>query len=296
MLLDPHRERLDCYAEVVTPENIAFEYALAGPFQRFPAWLADLVLRWIVFAAVAFLLAMGLAITQASALWPLYVFFNLVGMFLLSWFYGIFFETYFNGRTPGKAMFKLRVIGMDGRPINALQAALRNLLRIADMFVMLSIQVLNQENPPGYVIPTMLVGFVTMVMTSRMQRIGDLAAGTMVVSEKRKVTPLNQPPDDIRAFGLSDLIPPTYQVGSSLAQAIGLYMENRKRLSLGRREEIAGKVARPLLRQFEMQDDTSADLFLCALYVRTYLTDQQRAEGLAAMRERFPHLNSGMKF
>lgn len=284
----PFNEKLDCHAQVVTPENIAFQYALAGPFQRLPAWVADVVLKWAVFTAFMVLGSIWLSVTQMySVLGPYFALVSLLAVFLISWFYGIFFETYFNGRTPGKAIFKLRVISVDGRPVAGLQSALRNLLKYADMFVFLSLQIFNQANPPVYWIPTMLVGFVTMTMTTRFQRIGDLAAGTMVISEKRRVSPLNQPPEDYRAFGLAELIPPTYEAGSSLAQAVGLYMENRKRLSPGRREEIAGKVAHPLMRQFEIPSDTSADLLLCALYVRIYLTDQQRTEGIRVMRERF---------
>jgi len=132
----------------------------------------------------------------------------------------------------------------------------------------------------------MFLGLVTMVMTRRFQRIGDLAAGTMVVSEKRKVTPLNQPPDDIRAFGLAELIPPSFEVGSSLAQAIGQYMETRKRLSPRRREEIASRVAEPLIRRFELLPDTSADLLMCALYVQTYLSESQKMQGVTDMRSR----------
>ena len=123
---------------------------------------------------------------------------------------------------------------------------------------MLSLQMFHESYPPAYVVPTMFIGLVCMVSTRRLQRIGDLAAGTMVVSEKRKVNPLNQPPDDIRAFGLAELIPPSYEVGSSLAQAVGQYMETRKRLSPRRREEIASRIAGPLFKKFDMLPDTAS--------------------------------------
>ena len=287
MLYDSSTEKLDCYARVITPENIAFEYALAGPFQRLPALLFDVIIRSVAFAAVVFALSMLMAfLGMGATLGSLLVFVIFVGYFLLSWFYGIYFETYYNGRTIGKIIMKLRVIGVDGRPINGVQAALRNLLRVADLNVMLSLQMFNETFPPLYILPTMFIGLVCMLSTRRLQRIGDLAAGTMVVSEKRKVNPLNQPPDDIRAFGLAELIPPSYEVGSSLAQAVGQYMETRKRLSPRRREEIAGRVAEPLIKKFEMLPDTSADLLMCALYVQIYLSDEQRVKGVQAMRSR----------
>lgn len=282
-----HSNKVSCHARVITPENIAFEYALAGPFQRLPAFLSDVLLRSIVFWVSIFVIFFGMSLANLTGLLgPLLAFIGLVVYFLFGWFYGIYFETYFNGRTPGKMLFKLRVIGVDGRPINGVQAALRNLLRLADMNIMLSLQIFGSNFPPAYTIPTMSIGLLTMLATSRMQRLGDLAAGTMVVSERRRANPFHEPPDDIRAFGLAELIPPSYEVGSSLAQAIGLYMENRARLSVRRREEIASRIGRELIDEFQLLPDTSCDLLLCALYVRIYLTEDQRNTGLASLQAR----------
>ena len=119
MLYDPSTEKLDCYARVITPENIAFEYALAGPFQRLPALLLDVAIRSAVFGAIVFVSSLLLALMGVGAtLGSIFVFLVFVGYFLISWFYGIYFETYHNGRTLGKMIMK-RAIGVDGRPINA---------------------------------------------------------------------------------------------------------------------------------------------------------------------------------
>jgi hypothetical protein len=208
-----------------------------------------------------------------------------LSLFVLSWFYGIFFETRFNGRTPGKMLFKLRVISVDGRPIHATQAALRNLLRLGDMCLMLPLQILGSENPPAFIIPTFSIGLLVMVLTARFQRLGDLAAGTMVVSEYTSRSPWNLLPDDLRAFGLAERIPANFQIAPSLARSIGFYMENRKRLNQLRRNEIAKHLARPLIEQFGLLPDTSYDLLLTALYVRIFLSEQQQAEGLVRLRE-----------
>lgn len=279
-------DKLDCYVSVITPENIEFDYALAGPFQRLPAFLFDLLVRF----------ALLFVISVASAIFFSWLPFNgalatvitILLFFALSWFYGIFFETRFNGRTLGKMIFKLRVISVDGRPINGVQAALRNMLRLADMGVLLSFQVFDNEAPPRYAIPTMIVGLVAMASTRRLQRIGDLAAGTMVVSENTRRSPWDIRPDDARAFGLADLIPATFQPSNSLAQTIALYMENRKRLSPMRRNEIARHIALPLIRRFELLPDTSPDLLLCALYVRVYLPEDQREVGRQRMKQLGP--------
>jgi uncharacterized RDD family membrane protein YckC len=285
MLQHSKYEKLGCRALVVTPENIAFEYALAGPFQRLPALVLDFVLRWVVF--ISLMMAIGLVLGWLGFLAPvedLLGFLMLVSFFLMSWFYGIFFETYFNGRTPGKMLMKLRAISVDGRPINGVQAGLRNLLRMADCQLMISLQLIDSEFPPAYIIPTLSVGLFTMLLTTRMQRVGDLAAGTMVVSEAHRPIATRIQPDDLRAFGLADLIPANYVVGSSLARALGQYMENRKRLNSLRREEVAGHVAKPLIAKFQLLPDTSSDLLLCALYVRTFFSQQQQDDGLTAMR------------
>ncbi len=282
-MLRPRAEKLDCSVSVITPENIEFEYALAGPFQRLPAFIFDVALRalmitFLFFVCIVLLIALGITIGT------LFAAFAYIAYFLLSWFYGIYFESRFNGRTPGKMLFRLRVISVDGRPINAVQAALRNLLRFADMNVLISLQFFDEDAPPAFIIPTLAVGLVVMTLTRRQQRIGDLAAGTMVVSEHMRRSPWNLQPDDLRAFGLADLIPATYPISSSLAQTVGMYMENRRRLSPGRRMEVAKHVSGPLIRKFELMPDTSPDLLMCALYVRIFLSEQQQSQGRERLR------------
>lgn len=288
MLRLPDSIKLDCSTKVVTPENIEFEYSLAGPFQRLPAYLLDLVIWNVLFFGLVMLLSAASGFLGLAGLGAVVIFLILVAYFFVSWFYGIFFEVFYDGRTPGKMLCKLRVISMDGRPINGLQAGLRNLLRVADVNVMLSLQMFSNEAPPVYLFPTMIVGLVSMLLTSRMQRIGDLAAGTMVISEQPRYSPWNIQPDDARAFGLAELIPPTFEVSSSLAQAIGLYMENRHRLGVGRREEVAAWIARPLVKSFELLPNTGNDLLLCAMYVRIFLSDQQQQDGLQRLRKLNP--------
>src|SRR5687767_1931680 len=119
------QRQLDLRIEVQTPENIAFQYRVAGPFRRMPAFLIDVAIRFFItlLAALAFVMMFstvgleGLGVGLALTFW-----------FAMSWFYGGFFETYWNGQTPGKRMLGLRVVCVDGQPINGLQAVLRNIL------------------------------------------------------------------------------------------------------------------------------------------------------------------------
>lgn len=283
-MLQPRLKKLDCSVRVTTPENIEFEYELAGPFQRLPAFAFDVGLRVVVFMTGMFILSIALSWLGGIGGGVITAVIGFLAFFFLSWFYGIYFETRFNGRTIGKMVFKLRVISVDGRPINGVQAALRNLLRPADMAIPLSIQIFDPENPAISFIPTFIVGFMTMLLSQRYQRLGDLAAGTMVISEHRRRSPWNMQPDDLRAFGLAEMIPATFPISSSLAQTAGLYMENRLRLSPARRVEVAKHVAHPLIKRFELLPDTSVDLLMCALYVRIFLSEDQQTQGKERLR------------
>src|SRR5205085_11316372 len=155
--------------DVVTPENIAFQYEIAGPFRRLPAYLIDMLIR----AVVVELVILGAALTLGFiGQGGLVMFIGAVVWFLMAWFYGGLFETFWNGQTPGKRVFGLRVLTIDGQPINALQAVLRNILRAVDGL-------------PLMPLPVYMVGLVACAMNQKYQRLGDLACGTMVVVETK---------------------------------------------------------------------------------------------------------------
>lgn len=264
-MLQPNVEKLDCLVRVVTPENVEFEYALAGPFQRVPAYLFDLFVR------VGAFFGLLLLVMFFSAFVPFAGTLSTIGMilifFAMYWFYGVYFEAVFNGRTLGKMLFKVRVISTDGRPINGMQAALRNLLRVADTF------------------PTPITGLICMAITGRFQRIGDLAAGTMVIVDRTRQPPWDLQPDDPRAFGLAELIPAAFVANYTMTQTIGMYMENRRKLPMARRLEVARHLAGPLLKKFELLPDTSPDLLLCALFVRIFMSEHQQVTGREQLRQ-----------
>ncbi len=263
---------IDLTAVITTPENIQFEYRIAGPFRRLPALLLDLSIRMLFWLAVVVLFFfIGITIPLSG---PVLVFVFFVFWFALEWFYGMFFESRWNGQTPGKWLTKIRVISVDGRPINAYQATVRNFLRLADFAPMVSLEMFSPEGPPAYYFPTFLVSLICMTLTSRFQRLGDLAAGTMVVVNERSWVPSNVKLEDPRVASLSEHIPPNFRMSQTLAKAIALYAERRGRISSGRRLELAMHLARPLLKQFNFRDDTSPDLLLCALYYRAFVSKE----------------------
>ncbi len=151
---------LDDRVTIATPEGVSLELVLAGVGSRFVARLLDTVIQ------VAIIIALGIGIYEASAPGIVRAFLR-VFVFLVVFFYDVPFEVLNRGRTPGKAAAGIRVVGTVGEPVGLLASAIRNIFRIVDFL------------PVFYV-----VGVVSIVSTSRDQRLGDLTAGTVVVRER----------------------------------------------------------------------------------------------------------------
>jgi len=261
-------QQIDATIDIVTPENIAFQYQLAGPFRRLPAFLIDAALRLGVWMVAVFVLGIagiaggGAGIALLFLLW-----------FVLEWFYGGLLETFWNGQTVGKRMLGIRVLSTDGQPINGLQAVMRNILRYVDMMPLIPLTAWGLPAGP-YAIPTFMVGLLTPMFTQRFQRLGDVVCGTIVVIEQRGWL-LGVPQlDDPRALALSNLVPPNFQAPRTMARALAAYVERRQHFSPARRQEIARHLGAPLRVRFQLPADTSCDLLLCALYHRTFVADQ----------------------
>lgn len=154
---------------IETPEQISLEFPLASAGSRFLALAIDSLLQVGGFAVIG-LLAAGAAVVRidlqsALGTWALAV--ALLLGFVLYYGYYALFEALWNGQTPGKRAIRLRVITTSGRPITAYESLLRNLLRIVDQL-------------PGIY----TVGLLSIFLTERNQRLGDLAADTVVVHEQ----------------------------------------------------------------------------------------------------------------
>jgi uncharacterized RDD family membrane protein YckC len=168
---DPSSDQLS----IDTPELVAIEMPLAGIGSRFIALLVDYLI-WgaglIVLLILARLFLPALhAFSRISAQWAeaivIFIF------FLLNWGYFTLFEAFWNGRTPGKRVAKIRVIQRSGRSIGLLESMARNLVRYVDQI------------PFFYG-----VGVIAMFVTKQHQRLGDLAAGTLVVRDREPESPL----------------------------------------------------------------------------------------------------------
>ncbi len=158
-----------------TPEQVGLEYSVAGVGSRFVAALLDsLILFAFFFAEVLVMVMIGAAsaATHTAGGWSetagkWFVAFVVFVNFVVVWGYFALFEAHWQGQTPGKRTMKIRVIKDSGRQITLFEAMARNLLRVVDYL------------PSAY-----LVGVITMLCNKQNQRLGDLAAGTIVVHER----------------------------------------------------------------------------------------------------------------
>jgi uncharacterized RDD family membrane protein YckC len=151
---------------VPTPERVAFDYPVAGPGSRF---LAQLIDGMILFALLIVLSIVAGTLSRASG--QLAVLFAIVSIFLLIWGYFLVSEAVWSGQTVGKRALRLRVVGDHGEPITVTQAIVRNLVRIVDFL------------PLFYGI-----GLIALFANGKGKRLGDLAAGTLVVRERQRIS------------------------------------------------------------------------------------------------------------
>ena len=146
-----------------TPEGIVFSQRLAGPVTRFLAWFIDQLFIQVILAVVGVLFSLLGIFTSGIALA-----FSVIGWFVVGTGYGIFFEWSWRGQTIGKKLFRLRVVDVEGMRLQFNQIVVRNLLRFID------------ELPLFY-----FIGGVACWMNPKCQRLGDLAANTVVVRSPR---------------------------------------------------------------------------------------------------------------
>ena len=163
-----------------TPEQVGVRFPIAGIGSRFLAVLADSIVQGVGYAVLILVLvliassapkATGGALSHNGEKWLIagLILFH----FLMYWGYFALFETFWNGQTPGKKLCKVRVIQQTGRQITFFEAMTRNLIRVIDLL-------------PGFY----LIGVIAMMCNRRNQRLGDLAAATLVLHERPADEPL----------------------------------------------------------------------------------------------------------
>ena len=197
--------KLDNRVTFATPEGVVLELVLAGLGSRFLARLLDTVIQG---AAIIALVVADRSLFSSGVVDAI----TTVLVFLTIFAYDIVFETLNHGRTIGKQAAGIRVVGRHGEPVRFLASAVRNIARILDFL------------PFSY-----LVGAVTIIATSRDQRVGDLAAGTMVMRDRfpgttRPPAPITVPVAEVSTWDVS-------AVSAGDVQAVRRFLDRRLELT-----------------------------------------------------------------
>ncbi len=195
---------LDTLREVQTPEGIDLHLPVAGLVPRAQAWLIDVLIRSGIYIVLAVVLRFGK--TGVGVF--------LLVAFIIEWFYPVLFEVLRRGQTPGKRVYAMVVINDDGTPVRWSGSLIRNLLRVADFLPIMY----------GF-------GIISILLNRDFKRLGDLAAGTVVVYQETRLIP-HVPP-------MGEVVRPPYPLTLEEQQAIIAFAERSSSLTVERSEELA---------------------------------------------------------
>jgi uncharacterized RDD family membrane protein YckC len=220
---------------ITTPEGVTISLALAGLASRFIAAMID---HLIQLALIASAVGLSLAIASGAAAVTVAALIS----FAVTFGYDVLFETLASGRTPGKRFTTLRVVTVAGGPVTFRVSAVRNLLRAVDFL------------PAAYV-----VGATAVLVSGRNQRLGDLAAGTLVIRVPgASAISARQPTRDEDAAG--------WDVSAVTAEelaAVRRFLERRPTMTPEARRHLAAQIAARLVPKVAgMPSDLDPEPFL----------------------------------
>jgi len=225
---------------IETPEQIPLEFPLAGIGSRFLALALDTLIQVLGFLMIVFiaeiLVPTAARFTSRAWTWAAAIFFLCI-FILYSGYYALF-EVFWNGQTPGKRLVRLRVISDSGRPITVYEAVVRNLLRIIDQL-------------PGLYV----VGIISVFLTARNKRLGDIVAGTVVVHEKAMQ---DSQPDFFAAAAASTTPSSGLQISAEELELIERFLQRRYDLTPAVRRQNAEQIAAHLRARLGATQDGAA--------------------------------------
>lgn len=224
------------FLTITTPEGVQVDLALAGIGSRFLATMLDV----LILATVALVGAVVAGVLFEGGILVLVL---SVGGFLLLFGYDVLFEVRAQGRTPGKRATGLRVVRDTGAPVTFLTSAIRNVLRPIDFL------------PAVYGI-----AMITIFVTRHNQRLGDLAAGTLVVRERTAAPAPDPPVAGERAYGWD-----TSGVTAEDLAVVRAFLARRATLNPGARAGLASELADRLRTKVAGAPDEPPEAFLEAL-------------------------------
>ena len=207
---------------IPTPEGVELELVLAGLGSRLVGALIDSLLKGLILFALWIVSAAATPDAGGFIIALL-----IIASFVVYWGYDVAFETLASGRTPGKRAAGLRVVRMGGEPVGFLTSAIRNLLRLIDMHFF-------------------AVGAFIILFSQRNQRLGDLAAGTLVVRERRVPLPAARPP--VPDFATADRYAAWDVSGVTAFELVTVrrFLERRWQLDPGARNRLSWELAERL--------------------------------------------------
>ncbi len=229
---------------VITAENVVVQYELAGIASRFMALLTDLLIQ--VGALFCFGWLFNVLGGAALGFGSLFTALGVIVSYLTMFAYALIFEATWQGRTPGKRLFGLRVIRDGGYPLDWITSAIRNLLRFIDFGIV---------PIPGFSLVLFgAPGLLSIFLSSQYKRIGDFAAGTLVIVEAG-----NSP------FSFRAAAPPTPAVLAMQPylrhldrltpaeyRAVRRFAARRSDLELTVQAALGERLARPLMEKLEI--------------------------------------------
>lgn len=268
------QKEIDLVATVTTPENVQFEFRIAGFARRLPAFIMDFLFRAVFMYLMAILLFCAGALTFSQVGFATSVAMGLIIFFLLSWLYGALFEYMYRGQTPGKRLMGIRVVMADGRSASLVAALVRNLCRTADIMPVYVWNLTGDVGEGVVPIPLFMSGIACMLITKKFQRLGDVAANTIVVVVEPEY--INRIGDlrDERMDQIAGSLPSELVLQPATVQSLSLYIDRRSRLNAVQREEICAPFVDAIRSKYDLPKEYSNDFIVCALHYREfYLRD-----------------------
>jgi uncharacterized RDD family membrane protein YckC len=219
------------HIQIETPEQIDVSLELAGLGSRFVARLIDWLVKAAALMIIWFLgmLVLAMLFTVKDEFPKIVIVLLASVIWALATGYDVYFEVRHSGQTPGKRSAGIRVIRENGAPIDFGSSCVRNLLSIADFL------------PFGY-----LLGALLVVLSSRAQRLGDMAAGTLVVRERSPVAPADIN-EQITRLASSEIHFATSQLtncGPEDKQILRSFLQRHEQMEVLARHNLACNLAR----------------------------------------------------
>ncbi len=208
--------RPDYAGTVITPEAVQLRADVAGIGSRSIALIVDTLIQVVVLLPFFFVFVLdGVGGTVEA------VGLSLLG-FVVLWLYFPAFELLRRGQTPGKRLQGIRVVRTDGQPAGLAPVAVRNLVRIVEVMLL------------------PFVALISMVVTPRYQRLGDLAAGTIVIRERKLPAPqvLSRVPSQAGAPTLD-----TSRLTAHDYTVLRTFLARRSSLEVNARRQLAARLA-----------------------------------------------------